>query len=580
MSNLFAMMYTGVSGIMAAQVGMSVVGHNQANMNVDGYSKQIVNFATASPQMTRYGSIGKGVDVINIERVHDELLTKTVRNENSSYNYFSSMQSNLKKAMLYFNELESGSGLGDPLKEYFDAWQDLASTSPDDTDEGSIKRYALIEKAATLSQKLREGYASIINVQNDIDTKITRDVASINSMLLSIGELNQSIASEEASGKPANDLRDSRDRLLRKISAMASVTSYEKDNGEIVLSIGSQVVVDGNSVHKLEALRNPEKGGKIDVYFTTNDPNYIPVNISDNLISGSISGDIKTRDVMLNKYLDELDLLATSIIQETNQIHVLGQGLTRFNQISGTNGVLQSDFILGSLTGELALPVKKGTFTIDIYDSAGAVTDTLEFIVDPATDTFESVIRTINLNSNGKLTAILSENNTIEIISSPNTTFAFTSDSSNFLVAAGLNSFFTGTSAADINISGFLSNNPEYIATGTTGAPGDNSIAKLISEIQNKKIDDGSGPNIGEFYGIFIGMMASDKAQVDVFASTKEMSYNQVALRLESITGVSESEELVNMQTFQRTFEANSRFINVVDEMLNTIINGLGTGGR
>lgn len=580
MSNLFAMMYTGVSGVMASQIGMGIVGHNMANMSVDGYSKQIVNLATATPQMMSYGSVGTGVKVVNIERIHDELLSQTVRSETSSFNYFNSMQSHLKEAMLYFNELESGSGLGDPLKEYFDAWQDLASTSPDDTDEGSIKRYAVIEKATTLTQKLSEGYQSIIDVQTNIDTKITQDITNINSMLVNIAALNSDIVSAEALGSPANDLRDSRDRLINKISGFVSVNTHERENGEIAVYIGSQALVNGSIAQKLEAVKNPEKNGKIDIFFATDDPNYVPVNITDNLISGSIAGDIKTRDVMLNKYLDELDLLATTIIQETNQIHALGQGLTRFDQISGTNGVMRSDFPLDSLSGELTLPIKKGVFTIDIYDDAGVITDTLEFEVDPATDTFESVISTINLNSNGKLTAVLNEDNSIEISSSPNTTFAFTSDTSNFLVAAGLNSFFTGTSAADIGVSGFLSNNPEYIATGTTGAPGDNSIAKLISDLQLKKIDGNTGPSIGSFYGIFIGTMASDKAQVDVFTSTKSMSLNQVSLRLESITGVSEAEELLNMSTLQRTFEANSRFINVVDEMLNTIINGLGTVGR
>ena len=74
--------------------------------------------------------------------------------------------------------------------------------------------------------------------------------------------------------------------------------------------------------------------------------------------------------------------------------------------------------------------------------------------------------------------------------------------------------------------------------------------------------------------------MTSEKSQADIFAATKKMSSEQLGERLQSIRGVSENDELLNMSLFQRVFEANSRYINVVDEMLNTIVNGLGTAGR
>ena len=74
--------------------------------------------------------------------------------------------------------------------------------------------------------------------------------------------------------------------------------------------------------------------------------------------------------------------------------------------------------------------------------------------------------------------------------------------------------------------------------------------------------------------------MSSVKAQSDTFKTTTEMAYNELNTQLMSIRGVSEEDEQVNLVLFQRMYEANSRYINVVDEMLNTLINGLGSVGR
>jgi flagellar hook-associated protein 1 FlgK len=88
------------------------------------------------------------------------------------------------------------------------------------------------------------------------------------------------------------------------------------------------------------------------------------------------------------------------------------------------------------------------------------------------------------------------------------------------------------------------------------------------------------GITIEDFYSYYTGQIASEKKQVDVFVTTKTMSVENYEAKLEEIRGVSEVEETTNMVLFQRVLEANTRFINVVDEMLNTIVNNLGYVGR
>ena len=84
MSNLFGMIWTGVSGLNAAQTGISVTGNNMANMKTENYSRQTVELVTKKPQYTYNGAIGKGVDVAGVRRVYDDLLASSVRTTNSA----------------------------------------------------------------------------------------------------------------------------------------------------------------------------------------------------------------------------------------------------------------------------------------------------------------------------------------------------------------------------------------------------------------------------------------------------------------------------------------------------------------
>lgn len=584
MSNLFGMMYTGITGIHAAQVGISVTGNNSANMKNPNYSRQVVSLASNIPYPTRAGYIGTGVNVTGINRVYDETLARSMRVEMAAYNYYSSMSSTLKEAMLYFNELEAGSGLGDTLKQYFNSWQDLGSTAPDKTDEAAIKRYTLLENAKTLTMKIREGYSSIEAVQAKADSKIVTSIESINSFAKSIAELNGKICFAEAGGQMANDMRDARDALLDQMSSLVNITSYERENGEIGVYIGGQTIVDGSTAHKLVTVKNPNNANHYDIAWQADAVNTATIDITGQISSGEIASALKTRDELLKGYLKSLDELASALIISTNRIHASGQGLERFTQVGGNIGDANPRYPLNSQYGDLPFPVKSGSFKIMLYDEAGSVAQTYTIQINPAVDTVNSIVEKIAVadgsTGGGIIDAAVDKKGALSITAGSGYTLSFVEDTSDFLMATGINGFFKGSGAKDIEITDLVTENPNYIATSKTGAPGDNTIAQAIANIQFENVAEDNKVTIGEFYGYFIGVLGTDKNQIDVFAATKKMSYTDLNEQLTSIRGVSEQEELINLTMYQRMFEVNSRFINVVDEMLNTVINGLGVGGR
>ena len=547
MSNLFGMIWTGVSGMSAAQVGISVTGNNIANMKTENYSRQTVELVTKKPQYTYNGAIGKGVDVAGIRREYDDLLAKSVRNSNSNYLYYNSMSSTLKSAMLYFNELESGSGLGDALKDYFNAWQDLSNSAPDDTSESLTKRTVLVEAADTLATKIKDGYQYLEDARNQCDITIQNEVNAINEITTQIAKLNKEIVSAEAMGQPANELRDMRDGLLDDLAEKTQISTYLREDGSVSVYMNGQTLVDNGTAHQLLTEKDPKNDNHLKVMWKTDNPNSKPIDMTSLMKGGAIAAQLQVSQV------------------------------------------INPEYPLNSAEGGLPYTVKSGSFEINISTPTGKTDDEGNEIYDTRkitiqvneSDTLKTVLEKINQQGGNYVSASINLDNTVTIKAAAGSYIAFGEDTSDFLMATGMNSFFSGSSAKDISIEASIKENPRLIAASEFGAEGDNTNALKISKLQTTSFSTEKGNvTFSAFYGYFIGEMSSAKSQADTFTTTTQMAYEELNTQLMSIRGVSEEDEQVNLVLYQRMYEANSRYINVVDEMLNTLINGLGSVGR
>lgn len=579
MSNIFGSLYIGVSGLMTSQAGIDVTGHNIANANTEGYSRQRVAIETQNPLLTTPGAFGRGAKLVGVERVYSNTVANNLRNETSSLNYWSNINTSLDEVNLYFNELEAGTGLGDALKDYFNAWQNLANIPADNSDEAQVKRIELISNAEILADKIQENYYHIEDMQNRSNLNIVNYIDEINDIVENIGALNAEIAKIEAAGNNANDFRDKRDLLLNKLSEYVDFTSSERPDGQIGVFVGGVTLVDSEVVNRLYAVNNEENNNYIDIYWGPKGVDEPEVNITSKISSGKLAAEVKSRDEILPGYLASLSTLAVALIQETNRIHATGIGLERFNSITSTNSVLNPTLSFSKDEGKFPYDITSGTFRIALYNSENEIVEYFDIDIDPEEDNLNSVIRKINEAGQGKLTAGLSSGNSIKITADGGYTFSFVEDTSNFLVAAGLNGFFKGKDASDIAVNELVKNNTNYIASGKSTAPGDNRNLLDIANIKFKKVINDSY-TIDEFYSIFASTIAADKSQANTFYNAKKQSADQFAVKLEEIKGVSIDEEFVNLIKFQKAYEANARFITAVDEMIDRLVNGVGIVGR
>ncbi|MHB1419674.1 MAG: flagellar hook-associated protein FlgK [Bacillota bacterium] len=320
MSSIFMGFNTAIRGMKAQQIALDVTGHNIANANTPGFSRQQAELATTPPfsaptfgRNGTVGQIGTGVDVTEIKRVRDNFLDSQIRGEVSSLGYWENRQDVVSQVENIFPE-PTDTGLNQLLGEFWDGWQELSKNA-----ESSPARTILVEKAATLADAFRHTSKQLETLHNDLNQQLELKVKDVNSLGRQIADLNQQITNVKVSGDQPNDLMDRRDILLDQLSDLTGYTLHQNEDGAVAVIVGGKSLVQGTSVNELKVA---QKDGVL-----------VPVWSSDNssfaLTSGQLEGIITSRDVVLSKYQKDLNTLATGMIAAVNTVHSNGYDLAR-----------------------------------------------------------------------------------------------------------------------------------------------------------------------------------------------------------------------------------------------------------
>lgn len=140
------------------------------------------------------------------------------------------------------------------------------------------------------------------------------------------------------------------------------------------------------------------------------------------------------------------------------------------------------------------------------------------------------------------------------------------------------NNFFTGAGAADIAVNPTLVNNKNAIAAGATNTSGDTDNALAIYNIKQESLVDGS--TINDAYQSFITNAAAEDSDAASRYKAQSKLDSQIQSQVQSVSGVSLEEEMVNMIQYQQAYSASARILTTMDEMLDTLINNTGRAGR
>lgn len=514
-------------GMTTQQSALYTTGHNISNANTPGYTRQRVNFRTSEPfpgnglnRAQIPGQMGTGVEAGTIERVRESFLDLQYRTENTKLGYYSSLSSSLAKMEDIMNE-PSDSGLQSVISQFWNSLQDLA-----DHPENLGARQVVASRGEMLADTFNYYYNSLDRIKSDLGSEIDVTVKNINTIVSQIDELNKQIASVEPHGLLPNDLYDKRDLLVDQLSSLVNikVTTEKPDHyGQPAPTAQGYYQIelvqkDGTSFGSKAMLLSVDKGTGNS---TINKLTVTGENTADAPLKGNVSS-----------------------------VKVGNQELDEFNFTGRLAGLIES-------YGYKDQGTDKGYYP--------QMLEKLNKLAYAYASEFNEIHRNgYGLNSDQK--------------------------AGNFFDIGSRTSFDKNINYAQIiKVSDDVKKDPAKIAA--SGDPGSNSgnnqNAFLLSKIKSKDFseysaslpDDMSG-TFDFYYAAMIGDLGVSAQSANKNRDNVQVLVDSVENNRQSVSGVLLDEEMTNLIMFQHAYNASARMINVIDEMLDKVINGMGVVGR
>jgi flagellar hook-associated protein 1 FlgK len=295
---------TALSGLIAEQQAIDIAGHNIANANTEGYSRESVVMGTNPPidiaalsSVTGKGAqLGTGVSVETYTRIRNAYLDAQYRTQNSALSGASTQSEVLQQAQAAFNE-PSSSGIASQLSEFWSAWNALANSPTD-----KAAQQGVVEAGEHVAAALHEVGAELETIASQVNQQygaLAGPSGEVKSYASQLAELNGQIRQSEEAGQQPNAMLDRRDLLLDKLSSLANVTVTKQPNGTDTVTFGdaSKPLVEGTTVNWPQALTS-SAGGKLGALLSLTGP------------SGA-----------LTNYLGSLNTVAATLAGSVNALH-------------------------------------------------------------------------------------------------------------------------------------------------------------------------------------------------------------------------------------------------------------------
>ncbi len=552
----------GRSALLANQALMQIIGNNIANAGNPDYTRQTGKLAPVPGNRLLEGvDPGSGVKLVGLQRSIDRSIEQRLRESISDNNYDDLTTQVLSRLEVVFNEL-SENDISTSLNEFFNAFSELQS-KPQDISQRSI----VVQTAQSLTEKFHSLRYDVLGVYKDLSVKMEDIVEQINRITGQIADLNAQIAYATSSGGNAGAILDERDRQLKELAELVNIHVIEQDAGVVTVYIGSEPVVQYNQARELEVKEDSD--GTLII------PKLIFKDTGQEIegYSGQAGAVIDLVQEYVSQYLYDLDDLASAIIFEVNKLHSSGQGLSGFSSTTSSNAVEDSTQPLND--ADLPFTPINGTFLITVTDKNTSQSQVYQINVDLdgiGTDTsLDDLASQIDAIDN--ISAQVLPDGKLQIqVDSDNYEFTFSEDSSYVLAALGINGFFVGRNAYDIEVNPEIVNDVNLLACAQNGQPGDGSNAEAIANLRSTGVDSLGGISIMDQYREIVGRLGTQTAGAKQRHQVHQAMVDTLTAQRESISGVNIDEETVNLMTAQSAFQGAARYISAVNEMIQDIL--------
>ena len=324
MAKVHGLMDIGRRGMVLSQTALNTTSHNIANRSTEGYSRQRVELAT-NPAIDegRY-RIGTGARLAGINRVNNPWLEKQIEHEGSNFSFLESKANALSSMENVLNE-QNVEGINGAISKFFNSFRELANNP-----ESAVPRTQVRESAQALISTLQSAKRQIDSAAQGVYKNVENKIGEVNAMAKEIANLNEKILNIEITEGQANDERDRRDLLLKKLSETMNI-SYAEDpkTGMINVMAGNTAsLVAGTTATSLRTDMSENEGQRI-IYDLTGGT---PFDVTEQFKGGAVGASLSVAgpDGIINQLGQSIDELAYNIANEVNRAHV--EGFDRYNQ--------------------------------------------------------------------------------------------------------------------------------------------------------------------------------------------------------------------------------------------------------
>lgn len=608
MANLLTSFNAGVSGLQSAQASLTVTSHNLANAQTTGYTRQqvIVTDSFYQNSIGPYNNVmqtGTGTTIMLTRQVRNEFLDGQYRLQIGRQQFY---EANSKAAM----EIEDmlGELHGEEFKTSInDLWGALSSlaTHADDIvykDQLVMVATQFIEKATVLQDELN-------TYQTSLNMEVKKQVGNINDIVSQIRDLNKQIQKYEATGESANDYRDKRNQLLDELGGIISFETHEEIDGTITIYSEGAYLLDAVNQYYLTTAYESDTskllkpvwaaGGD---YFLRNSLEYSSSNNTD---IGGLRGIMVARGNYQASYKDvpqkpvEEDYQTNGVLDTDAYNRAMSryqEDVEVYNKTIGASVVMtvqsQLDTLIHGIVtavNDALCPNKEVQIQVEDTDDDGNVigthTETIHIldeekalIGDDANKTMGTELfsrRGTERYSLEEVTVINEDGSTstqtVYRYNEEDPTDAYTMYTAsqlviNPVVAKDASTLPTMYSDAHDGKDGYANNELLAIAEAF-----DKSIGTLnpnsLTTYDIKHFYDGMVTELGTQGNVWNGIIENQNITVTTLDNERQ-----------NVMGVSSDEELSNLIKYQQCYNASSRYITTVAEMLEYLIERLGNG--
>lgn len=578
MANSMGSLFIGVSGLQTSQHALNTTANNIANVDTQGYVRERIlqtdrhydTFDTSAA--IGPGQAGLGVSIGDVIHARDIFLDKMYRTQAGRSAFYASTYETLTEVESLFQELEAGTAFQEILMGETGFWVAFEEFAKDPTN--STNQNMVVQKASLFASRSQAVYNGLKKYQSNLNQQISDAIDDINEIGRDIRDLNHQIMAIETGGiETAMNLRDRRDLLLDKLASYGDISYKELANGIVKVNFENVSFVDEVHVYEMGKqvdgatgfitpywphLSNTDKGEYYKVFDTSAE-----ISTANQNDIGELKAMILARGYKFANYRD-LEGVSMQEYDATVGNSVLMNVQSEFDLLVHTIVTKINDLFapnIASKTGFTGLDGKR-------YAAGTLILDTENCCVgsDGKIPPQELFVR----NGCERYTEVKAEDG--------KTYYVYNQEDPKDTAKQ----YTVGSISVNPKLLEMETRLPAFTQNGRDGELGEaRELAEALSKLWDEDTmflspHDTTPCTFTEFYRKMTGEVAN---LGEVFGSTAA-GLEGTALATDNtrqqVIGVSSDEELSNMVKFQCAYNASSRFINVIDEMLETLIYRLG----